>query len=253
MQSAKIVVMSGDTDSGSDEEWVPLVHVDDSDSDDEAPRESTGRRSTRKRKPVKYVGSATDTFFSGLPGYTHIGRTRKGGDKRPRRVTGRAQPKPSGNGSTLLNFFSMGGRPVAPLKPVAKKKPQRPISARPPITRTLGGKRPPTKQAAEAAAIVALKEKLVRSRAFGSLAKPAQKRRSWNGSVSLFCIIIIMFVNYYLYCHRYFTCCIKLIIMCLYFACLYVADEREGGTCDGVSFEGRPRGCTRHCSDICQF
>ena len=144
----------------------------------------------RKRKQAVYVGSNTDTFFSGLPGYTHIGRTRKGGDKRPRGLpTPAPKPIPTGNGSTLLNYFSLGGRPVTPLqsvkettaKPVKKKaKP-----GRPPITRTLGGKPPPNEEAVQADRIAKLKYKLQRSETFGSLAKAPQDRRSWNDSVSI--------------------------------------------------------------------
>ena len=74
----------------SDDDYLPVGLVDVDQSDDEtevAEREVVPRRSKRKNKskPV-YHGEKVDDFFEGEKGYSHVGRTRKGGDRRPRAV-----------------------------------------------------------------------------------------------------------------------------------------------------------------------
>ena len=62
----------------ADEEWQsPAESVD-------MAAASPRRRSTRKRAKVNYVKENSDSFFEAYPGITHFGRTRKGGDNRPR-------------------------------------------------------------------------------------------------------------------------------------------------------------------------
>ena len=41
------------------------------------------KRSARVREHVDYVHESQDQYFDGYPGHTNIGRTRKGGDRRP--------------------------------------------------------------------------------------------------------------------------------------------------------------------------
>ena len=71
-----------ESDDESDYETEPLVDVDD--SEDEGDEINCVRISTRKRKAANYVNEKADDFFSDSPGYTNFGRTRKGGDRRPR-------------------------------------------------------------------------------------------------------------------------------------------------------------------------
>lgn len=101
------------------------------------------RRSGRKRKQVDYVNEKQDAEFAGVKGYTHFGRTRKGGDVRPRR---KAERKPSAaitSRVTMLNFFARPGRTVVPMTPSPRadkaSKNKKASTARKP-TRTLWGR-----------------------------------------------------------------------------------------------------------------
>ena len=62
----------------ADEEWHPPAETGE-----DSPAALT-RRSTRRRAKVNYNQETSDTFFTAYPGLTHFGRTRKGGDSRPR-------------------------------------------------------------------------------------------------------------------------------------------------------------------------
>ena len=89
---------SEEHDDGSDESYV----VSD-DTDATPPSKS---HNLRERNSIEYAQERVDTEFVGEKGYAHFGRTRKGGDTRPRGT----QRKPKATNSvTLLNFFSMGG------------------------------------------------------------------------------------------------------------------------------------------------
>ena len=71
--------------------------------------EKQQRRTLRTNKPVDYTGSATDDFFADQKGYTSFGRTRRGGDRRPRAAgtNKKSVTLPSGCRS-LLHFFQSG-------------------------------------------------------------------------------------------------------------------------------------------------
>ena len=64
------------------EEWMPGLVLAELSDDEESVQP---RRSSRARKQVDYGGENHDGFFAECPGYTNFGRTRKGGDKRPRK------------------------------------------------------------------------------------------------------------------------------------------------------------------------
>lgn len=75
-----------DTSDDSDDDYVPLGLVDVDQSDEEA-EDAEPRRSKRKIKTkAVYNREKVDDFFEGEKGYSDFGRTRKGGDRRPRAV-----------------------------------------------------------------------------------------------------------------------------------------------------------------------
>ena len=69
------------SDDASEEEWACS-------SGDEAQTTSPKRtrKSKRSRKAVHYFDEKIDKQFADYPGMTSFGRTRKGGDRRPRAV-----------------------------------------------------------------------------------------------------------------------------------------------------------------------
>lgn len=70
---------------------------------------SRPRRSTTAQCP-DYVGEQVDEHFNdGRPGYTHFGRTRKGGDTRPNGKEPEV-PKAITSGVTIHNFFCASGK-----------------------------------------------------------------------------------------------------------------------------------------------
>lgn len=100
--------------SSEDEDMPPLADADYSDSDSDSDTAEASavhvRRSARQRCGVNYVANNIDTTFNDRPGYSHFGRTRKGGDIRPRQ---QAKPKlaPAIQKSvTMHNFFASPGR-----------------------------------------------------------------------------------------------------------------------------------------------
>ena len=71
-----------DFDSDDMEE---LVAADFSEDEDAVERETRcSGRTMRARKHVDYTREKKDPFFDGYSGISHFGRTRKGGDVRPR-------------------------------------------------------------------------------------------------------------------------------------------------------------------------
>ena len=61
-----------------EDEWVP------SSGDEEQTSQNRTRKSKRSQKPVDYCNETIDKRFEDYPGMTSFGRTRKGGDRRPR-------------------------------------------------------------------------------------------------------------------------------------------------------------------------
>ena len=71
-------------ESDDESDYEPGALVNAPDSEDESDEIPCARISTRKRKAANYVNEKTDDFFDNCSGYTSFGRTRKGGDRRPR-------------------------------------------------------------------------------------------------------------------------------------------------------------------------
>ena len=142
------------------------------------------RRSGRKRKQVDYVNEKQDAEFAGVKGYTHFGRTRKGGDVRPRR---KAERKPSAaitSRVTMLNFFARPGRTVVPMTPSPRadkaSKNKKASTARKP-TRTLWGR--PKKHEKRDAKIRAMQKNVERKLSEGTASMPPTKRMEQSGSM----------------------------------------------------------------------
>ena len=60
-----------------DEEWLPEAEEVNDVS-------VQPRQSRRRKKDVDYISEKKDNYFDNYPGLTNFGRTRKGGDRRPR-------------------------------------------------------------------------------------------------------------------------------------------------------------------------
>ena len=76
-----------DSDALSDfdsDDMMHLVEADLSEDEDGAQCKRERGRTLRARTAVDYTAEKNDEFFSAEKGFTHFGRTRKGGDIRPR-------------------------------------------------------------------------------------------------------------------------------------------------------------------------
>ena len=126
-----------------DEEWLPEAEEVNDVS-------VQPRQSRRRKKDVDYISEKKDNYFDNYPGLTNFGRTRKGGDRRPRaspkcvRVVNNecllvcclctfqhlflfhCQQKKtvviSTPQRTMLNFLLKKGKTVAPVVPTSKAK-----------------------------------------------------------------------------------------------------------------------------------
>ena len=109
--------MTEDVCSDSDSDFALQ---NDDDVELEVPsNDAAVRRSPRVNKKPDYHSVKIDKTFCGRPGYTHFGRTRKGGDKRPRRAPQKAaseqNDKTRAQNLTMLNFFASAGKQPLPL------------------------------------------------------------------------------------------------------------------------------------------
>lgn len=169
--------MSSDEQCGtSGEEWQP----------EEAQPATPVRKSNRNLRNRNYLVEKCDETFSAYPGITHFGRTRKGGDRRPR---SKQKPASISKHVTILNFFGVGDAtplplPLTPAANTTKKKKK--ASRR---TRTLYGRPQKAKADDQQERVRKLKTKVQVSKAAGTLAVPPQKRRKWNGTVRTICIL----------------------------------------------------------------
>ena len=189
---------------------------------------STGRN-------VDYCSETHDNFFSGCAGYTNFGRTRKGGDRRPR-----AQSKEKKKVSsvlfvslmhaltigcmyaqmhaltigcmysqvpcqepakcTLFNFFSRDGKAPLPMATTTNTSTQKTNKKRhpAPVTRVPNRPKNVSRETEKKKLIGKLKYDVQRKRAHGELAVPAQKRQRWSGSVrSVFvCLCVCFFFSF---------------------------------------------------------
>ena len=68
---------AGEDESDSDDEW----RQEEEDAVTPPPKRA---KSARTKKAVDYSAENQDEFFMDTKGYTSFGRTRKGGDRRPR-------------------------------------------------------------------------------------------------------------------------------------------------------------------------
>jgi len=96
-------------DAASDDE---SDYVNTSESDVGSDDVKLIRRSCRKATaPKNYVACRVDTTFNDRPGYTHFGRSRKGGDFRPRQTIATAPKLPATITKTVTmhNFFAAAG------------------------------------------------------------------------------------------------------------------------------------------------
>ena len=167
---------SEEHDDGSDESYV----VSD-DTDATPPSKS---HNLRERNSIEYAQERVDTEFVGEKGYAHFGRTRKGGDSRPRGT----QRKPKATNSvTLLNFFSMGGQKPKPIPKTRKRTLQQ--SPSPPKTRTKWGR--PARTDNLENKIAEFKRRVARTETAGGCSRPPTKRATWNGTVCVALLEII--------------------------------------------------------------
>ena len=164
----------------SDDEWQPSAESDEDDNDEWQPSTNIVRRSSGRnsRKP-NYTDAKIDQTFTGRTGYTHFGRTRLGGDRRP---NGKPVPMPKAISTrvTMLNFFAAPGKKPLPLTrnaEVATNKKRNHVKQ----TRTKWGR--PRKNATECDKAHAMKARVSNCKTSGELAVPPQKRQKWNGTV----------------------------------------------------------------------
>lgn len=176
-------------ESDSDEP-VGIVDVDDSD-DECQPKQNRRRQATppvqlrrssrnRAKKP-DYVNERCDKEFSGEKGYTHFGRTRKGGDARPN-ANPVQPPKKTTSSVTMLNYFSPPDkRPRPRPRVVVDLTCKQSTAGTSPKTRTRWGR--PPKCSVKAAEITEMKKRVQRVATGGALAVAPTPRRKWNGTV----------------------------------------------------------------------
>ena len=163
-----------------DEEFVPGSEGEDCEGELCCAKPALRRR----KRTVDYWSESVDTTFNDRPGYTHFGRTRKGGDVRPLRKE-QPIPKKIVESVTLLNFFGREGNQPLPL-PQAKSTSQKSKSTsqnvrhKPPSTRTKWGR--PTKKKPDNDK--QFRRTLMAVKADGECATPPAKRKKWGGTVS---------------------------------------------------------------------
>ena len=168
----------------SDEEW------DDANELDATPQTATTavvqpRRSARVRGGNRpdYVNERCDQEFSDCKGYSHFGRTRKGGDNRPNSKAALA-PKKTRSSVTMLNYFATPGKRPRPIPRVVVDLTSKESTAgTSPQTRTRWGR--PPKCSSKTATIVSLKKRVQRTATAGTLSVAPTPRRKWNGTVRL--------------------------------------------------------------------
>ena len=163
-------------DDGNSSEWQPSG----TDDDDEQIVARRPRLQRVKKCNVDYTIEQVDHEFDGEKGYTNFGRTRKGGDKRPRRVV-YAVPKEVRKRVTMLNFFAAVGKQPLP-KPTTTTIPHTPTKRKIPITRQRWGR--PGKAVTKDSKVTVLKKRMLR-KTVGDCAVEASPYRKWSGSVSV--------------------------------------------------------------------
>ena len=167
----------------SDEEWQPENEVNAA-AQTEATAVVQRRRSARNNgKRPDYVHERCDEEFSGCKGYSHFGRTRKGGDNRPNSKAALA-PKKTRSSVTMLNYFATPGKRPRPIPRVVVDLTSKESTAgTSPQTRTRWGR--PPKCSSKTATIVSLKKRVQRTATAGTLSVAPTPRRKWNGTVRL--------------------------------------------------------------------
>ena len=131
---------------------------------------------------INYEAASTDDFFSGQPGYTDFGRTRKGGDRRPRAVGRKKSIQVEPRATTIMHFFAAPGASPMPKPKAVKKKKQK--DARLPKTRVLRIDKPEAAARAKIRRVDSLRKKVVTVCSEGDLAVDRQNIKKWSGSVS---------------------------------------------------------------------
>ena len=145
----------------SDEEWQPENEVNAA-AQTEATAVVQWRRSARNNgKRPDYVHERCDEEFSGCKGYSHFGRTRKGGDNRPNSKAALA-PKKTRSSVTMLNYFATPGKRPRPIpRVVVDLTGKQSTAGTSPQTRTRWGR--PPKCSSKTATIVSLKKRVQRT------------------------------------------------------------------------------------------
>lgn len=144
-------------------------------------------------KQVDYVNEKHDNEFAEAKGYTHFGRTRKGGDKRPN-APSVEPPKKTISAVTMLNFFATPGkrprpRPNAVIDLCNTSKKMSDLSTR---TRTLWGR--PAKSSVKDTNISTMASRVKRTATDGGLAVAPTPRRKWKGAVRCLFALFVLFL-----------------------------------------------------------
>ena len=160
---------------------------------------------------MNYIAEKQDKFFEGEKGYTNFGRTRKGGDRRPRAVAPRPKiVRYEKSSPTIMHFFGAHAASKNTSKnttpsPMRKPKCKRKKIIKPKATRILRIGQPEEAEKNRRRAVQELRNKVSTTAAEGALSVEPRKYRKWGGSVSL--TVCYYYYYYYYLSHYWFVNC----------------------------------------------
>ena len=204
----------------SDEEWQPENEVNAA-AQTEATAVVQRRRSARNNgKRPDYVHERCDEEFSGCKGYSHFGRTRKGGDTRPNSKAVLPPKKTRSAARTMLNYFATPGKRPRPIpRVVVDLTGKQSTAGTSPQTRTRWGR--PPKSSLKSEAVSSMKQRMQRTATGGALSVAPTPRRKWNGTAR-FNVNIYMLI--YVACNLYALLIIIVVLI--------IADEAQSEEID---------------------